>query len=330
MVRIFGLARALHDIPLSERIPMGHPSMTSHSGSVLARRCPTRLFKPDRPRAIDRCIDYFGGAAGRTSDSCGEALLDCLDQAIDDDEVGAIAANQEKARCKRRHGGQRPMTLKPIGGLLCLALLAAGCAGPVASPTPGPRQEAGRPAARPVDPAQAERLQRVMVPLIRAMNHPRSLNQARVGIVEDPNINAANAGGGEFYVTTGLLQKANDEQLLGVLAHEVAHDDLGHLAKAQALGAGLNIGMIILDQLIPGSGAITPIAGALVARGYSRNEEYDADRHGVELLRRIGQPKEVMINTLSWLMQTAGPGGGGFLSTHPATGDRIEALRRLR
>jgi Zn-dependent protease with chaperone function len=47
-------------------------------------------------------------------------------------------------------------------------------------------------------------------------------------------------------------------------------------------------------------------------------------------LRRIGQPKEVMINTLSWLMQTAGPGGGGFFSTHPATGDRIEALRRLR
>jgi hypothetical protein len=99
MVRIFGLARALQDItakppPLSERIPMGHPSMTSHSGSVLARRCPTRLFKPDRPRAIDRYIDYFGGAAGRTSDSCGEALLDCLDQAIADDEVGAIAANQ--------------------------------------------------------------------------------------------------------------------------------------------------------------------------------------------------------------------------------------------
>jgi predicted Zn-dependent protease len=50
----------------------------------------------------------------------------------------------------------------------------------------------------------------------------------------------------------------------------------------------------------------------------------------VTLLNRIGQPKEVMINTLTWLMQTEGSGaGGGFFATHPATGDRIEALRKL-
>jgi Zn-dependent protease with chaperone function len=110
----------------------------------------------------------------------------------------------------------------------------------------------------------------------------------------------------------------------------VAHDDLGHVAKAQALGAGLNIGMIILDQLIPGSGAITPIAGQLVARAYSRKEEYEADRHGVELLGRIGKSKELMIDTLTWLMQNSGSGSGGFFSTHPGTGDRIEALRNLK
>jgi predicted Zn-dependent protease len=37
-----------------------------------------------------------------------------------------------------------------------------------------------------------------------------------------------------------------------------------------------------------------------------------------------------MIDTLSWLMQTSGGSEGGFLATHPATGDRIEALRDLR
>ena len=37
-----------------------------------------------------------------------------------------------------------------------------------------------------------------------------------------------------------------------------------------------------------------------------------------------------MINTLTWLMQTVGGSGSeGFFATHPATGDRIEALRRL-
>ncbi len=167
-----------------------------------------------------------------------------------------------------------------------------------------------------------------MVPLVRAMNHPRPLDQLKVGILDDPQINAASGGGGEFYVTMGLLRKANDEQLMAVLAHEVAHDDLGHVARAQALGAGLGIGMVILDHIIPGSGRLTPVAGSLIARSYSRKEEYEADRHGVALLQRIGQPKELMINTLTWLMQTEGAGGGGFFATHPATGDRIEALRR--
>jgi Zn-dependent protease with chaperone function len=223
-----------------------------------------------------------------------------------------------------------------LTALMIAALLAAACAGPTTGPTtrspqpsPQPQPTAGREAPKPIDASQAERLQRLMTPLIKAMNNQRPLNKVRIGLVDDPNINAANAGDSQFMVTTGLLQKANDDQLQGVLAHEVAHEDLGHVAKAQTLGAGLNIGVILLDQLIPGSGAITPIAGELVARGYSRREEYEADRHGVELLRRIGKPKEQMIDTLSWLMQASGPSGGGFFATHPATGDRIEALRKM-
>lgn len=169
-----------------------------------------------------------------------------------------------------------------------------------------------------------------MIPLLRAMNNPRGLNATRVRVINDPNINAANAGGGEFQVTTGLLQKANDEQLRGVLAHEIAHDDLGHVASAQALGTGLNIGVILLEQFLPGSSAVTPIAGALIANSYSRSEELAADRHAVGILRRAGYSKEVMIDALAWLMRSSGgDSGGGFLSTHPGTEARINALRKM-
>jgi len=201
---------------------------------------------------------------------------------------------------------------------------------PEAGRGPAPSQASRQPSRRALDPQEAQRLQRVMAPLVRAMDHPRPLDQVKVGIMDDPHVNAASAGGGEFYVTTALLQKATDELLAGVLAHELAHDDLGHVAKAQTLGAGLNIGMVILDQMIPGSGALTPIAASLITRAYSRNEEYAADRHGVDILKRAGYPAETMVNTLRWLTRMEGTNGGGFFATHPATGDRVEALRNVQ
>jgi Zn-dependent protease with chaperone function len=234
---------------------------------------------------------------------------------------------------------ERPFThaLRRLLGAGLLGLLTSSCAATSGTPpstdvgrAPAPAPTAHEPSTRPLDRAEAQRLQRVMAPLVRAMDHPRPLDQVKVAIMDDPHINAASAGGGEFYVTTGLLQKADDLRLAGVLAHELAHDDLGHVAKAQTLGAGLNIGMVILDQIIPGSGALTPIAGGLIARAYSRSEEYAADRHGVDILKRAGYPAATMLNTLTWLGQTEGTDGGGFFATHPATVDRIEALRNVR
>lgn len=220
-------------------------------------------------------------------------------------------------------------------GLLGLLISACGVTsgatpGTDAGRAPAPAPTTSEPSTRPLDRAEAQRLQRVMAPLVLAMDHPRPLDKVKVGIMDDSHINAASAGGGEFYVTTGLLQKANDLRLAGVLAHELAHDDLGHVAKAQALGVGLNIGMVLLDQIVPGSGALTPIAGGLIARAYSRSEEYAADLHGVNILKRAGYPAQTMLDTLTWLGQTEGMNGGGFFATHPATTDRIEALRKAR
>jgi Zn-dependent protease with chaperone function len=274
----------------------------------------------DRKKRIDDAIDYFGAhrlGAGR--DPCGESLLD------------------GRPSVSAKHRRQFTSTLRSLVGAGLLGLLTAGCAvtsgappGPDAGRAPAPAPTTGQPSTRPLDRAEAQRLQRVMAPLVRGMDHPRPLDQVKIGIMEDAHINAASAGGGEFYVTTGLLQKAADLQLAGVLAHELAHDDLGHVAKAQALGAGLSIGMIILDQIVPGSGALTPIAGGLIARAYSRNEEYAADRHGVDILKRAGYPAQTMLDTLTWLARVEGTDGGGFFATHPATADRMEALRGVR
>jgi putative metalloprotease len=209
--------------------------------------------------------------------------------------------------------------------------LVSGCAEIVSTSGGGGGSSAAESTIRtvPLDRREAARLKDIMVPLLRVTDNRKSTNQVRIGLIADPNINAANAGGGEFYITTGLLEKASDEHLRGVLAHEIAHDDLGHVARAQVLGAGLNIGMVILEQILPGSSAVTPIAGTLIARGYSRREEYAADQHGVVLLERAGYPPQTMQRTLEWILsQEKQGGGGGFLSTHPDTSDRIAALRK--
>jgi Zn-dependent protease with chaperone function len=233
--------------------------------------------------------------------------------------------------------GRLALGVTSVVSALVLAAGVAGCAGLVgqsdsASPSSSSTttSKAPAPSAKPIAGAQAQRLQKVMTPLIKAMDHPLALNTVKVGILDDPQINAASAGGGEFYVTRGLLEKANDTHLAGVLAHELAHDDLRHVAKAQTLGTGLSVGMVLLDQIFPGAGVIAPIAGRLVMNKYTQTEEYAADRHGAEILQKAGMAPTAMADTLEWLMQTEGTSSGGFFSTHPATGDRIQALRRAR
>jgi Zn-dependent protease with chaperone function len=234
--------------------------------------------------------------------------------------------------------------LARVAILTAVATFAVACAGPTSSTSSGggsTSSTGGGSTPQPttqkqtklvkVDAATAERLQSVMIPLLKVMDHPLQPNQVKIGVMDDPAINAASAGNGEFLVTTGLLQKANDDQLRAVLAHELAHQDLNHVQKTQTLGTGLSIGMILLDQIIPGSGSIAPIAGELLLRKYTRSEEYAADKHGVQLLQRASFPgKQMMSDTLSWLMQSSGgSSGGGFLATHPGTTDRIAAVKAL-
>ena len=73
---------------------------------------------------------------------------------------------------------------------------------------------------------------------LQHMNEPLSQRQVRIGVLADRQINAANAGGGEFYVTTGLLDQASDDELRGVMAHEIAHADLHHVSKLQTRDRG--------------------------------------------------------------------------------------------
>ena len=124
--------------------------------------------------------------------------------------------------------------------LLLLQALLVIFAAPDADALRKDRYEAER--AKPRAEQELNRVRQIMLPLLQATDHRTALEDIRLTVVDEAKINAASGGSGQFYVTTGLLRQATDEQLRGVLAHEIAHEDLGHPTKAQVLGAGVGLG----------------------------------------------------------------------------------------
>ena len=60
------------------------------------------------------------------------------------------------------------------------------------------------------------------------------------------------------------------------------------------------------------------------------SQEVQATGSGATLATRLQRVKAPLLDTLTWLGQTEGTEGRGFFATHPATIDRIEALRTIR
>ena len=129
---------------------------------------------------------------------------------------------------------------------------AAGCAVHTASAPPrSAPQEARTPNVKPLDPNQAARLQRIMVPLLRAGDQTRSLKQIRLGCGGRSEYQRRQCGWWGVLRQRGCFRRQMTGSWRGILAHEIAHDDLGHVAKAQVLGTGLNLGIIYSSKSFP-------------------------------------------------------------------------------
>ena len=116
--------------------------------------------------------------------------------------------------------------------LLLLQALLVIFAAPDADALRKDRHEAER--AKPRAEQELNRVRQIMLPLLQATDHRTALEDIRLTVVDEAKINAASGGNGQFYVTTGLLRQATEEQLRGVLAHEIAHEDLGHPPKRRS------------------------------------------------------------------------------------------------
>lgn len=137
-----------------------------------------------------------------------------------------------------------------------------------------------------------------------------------VHLVENPTVNAL-ADGDKIYLTTGMLKfVGSDDELAWVLAHELAHNVLGHPQQTRLRG--------LLNSMLT---AATGEPGA----GVSRPElEMQADRLASYLLVQAGYDlRQAGMFLRRLALAESSVGQKSFGETHPATAVRIEAFEQV-
>jgi len=223
--------------------------------------------------------------------------------------------------------------------------------------------------ARPVSREQAPRLYTVMERLAAKGNLP----MPKLYVIPQPAPNAFATGRNPSHAsvaaTEGLLELMNDDELEGVIAHELSHvrnyDILTTSIAATLAGAitwiaqmgrfALIFGGYGGDRDRRGGGLeallmliVAPIAAMLIQLGISRQREYAADAAGARLVghpyglisaleklgaynKRIPMTNVTPATSSLYIVTPLSPGQVfmGLFSTHPPLPERIEALRRM-
>lgn len=155
-------------------------------------------------------------------------------------------------------------------------------------------------------------------------------------VVRRDEVNAFALPGGFCYVQTGLITEAQCEaQLVGVIAHEMAHVALGHHREEIANQALLQTaqGMVFNEGSPFAAVAAARIASGLGMLTFNRGQESEADRLGAVAMARAGWDPRGLRDFFARLDEISQGGGGGriaqMLSTHPSNTARVQQLDAL-
>lgn len=157
-------------------------------------------------------------------------------------------------------------------------------------------------------------------------------------VLESDIVNAFAAPGGYVFITTAALsQMTSESELASVLGHEVAHVNEKHVLQAIKRG---NVVSASLDFAADGvaNGGLTDAMGEkigqlafdkLFSSGFSRKDELEADRTGVQLAAAAGYRSAAYLDFLRALDRLEGSNSSAFrqlASTHPKPADRIRSV----
>jgi predicted Zn-dependent protease len=157
-----------------------------------------------------------------------------------------------------------------------------------------------------------------------------------VNVITSNELNAFCMPGGKIMVYSGLINQLHlsDDEIAIVLGHEISHALREHsreqVSQAMAAQTAIGIGSALLG-LGQGSADLAGVGyQTLIATKFSRTDETEADRIGLELTARAGYDPRAGVTL--WRKMMASSSGGRppeFLSSHPAESSRVQQIEAL-
>ena len=154
----------------------------------------------------------------------------------------------------------------------------------------------------------------------------------RFYVVDSREVNAFAVPGGFVYINRGLIERARTmNQLAGAMAHEIAHVTQRHsveqMAQAQRADAGLTLACILTSVCQSGAAsAAIQVSGSALFAKFSRDDESEADRYGVQYLVAAGIDPRGMVDMFQTLLnerRSRPTAVDAWFRTHPLEENRI-------
>lgn len=134
------------------------------------------------------------------------------------------------------------------------------------------------------------------------------------------------------HVTQGLMKILNtEEEIAGVLGHEIGHVRLGHYNKGVTRAVGWAVAGNLLGRIGGWGGVAAQAAGQvgskLIESGFSREQEVEADDYGTELLKKAGYDPYGLYNAMKAFKDNKFVTQPDGFNSHPPTERRLKHLQ---
>ncbi len=198
-------------------------------------------------------------------------------------------------------------------------------------------------------------LNKICETLVMNSDKPYLFKGYYVVILDTDEINAMATPGGHIFVSRGLIDCTDSEDALAaVIAHEVAHVQLGHSVSAikasrvrsavssttkavavtsiavanERTGVKLSDKQMekVLEAVDTFSDMSNEVVKTLVNTGFSKEQEFEADKNALYIMQSAGYDPYAMLDMLAQIDES--PSNSGWGSTHPSPKDRIKKVNK--